>query len=104
MTMSNIIHDNRYKYVFLKLIVLHFSRALKTLAEKKAILAEFQAEKRKQERAEKVKKEIKMREGFIQMLKEFKELTTMPRMSWRKALPYFEGDNRLQSVAERDRE
>ncbi len=25
-------------------------------------------------------------------------------MSWRKALPYFEGDNRLQSIPDRERE
>jgi len=36
------------------------------------------------------------------MLKECKQL--VPRMPWRKAIPYFEGDVRLEAIQERDRE
>jgi len=89
MTMRVIIHDDRYK-------------ALKTLGERKQALSEFQAEKRKQEREEKRKRDNKTRENMVQMFRECEHLT--PRMPWRKAIAYFEGDLRLQALPERERE
>jgi hypothetical protein len=68
MTMRAIINDERY-------------RALKTLAEKKQVLQDYQAEKRKQERDEKKKKDNKTRDTFIQMLRECEHL--QPGMPWK---------------------
>lgn len=87
MTMRAIVNDKRY-------------RALPTLAEKKSVLAEFQAEKRKIERVllstiffhiqltyvyqfkeEKRKKDTKSKEAFVTMLKECEHLH--PKMTWR---------------------
>eukprot|EP01119_Soliformovum_irregulare_P017107 TRINITY_DN5032_c0_g1_i1.p1 TRINITY_DN5032_c0_g1~~TRINITY_DN5032_c0_g1_i1.p1 ORF type:complete len:660 (-),score=249.63 TRINITY_DN5032_c0_g1_i1:234-2213(-) len=90
MTMRAIINDEKYK-------------AIPQLSEKKKILQDFQAEKRKQEREEKKKKESKLREQFMQMLKENASHITK-RMNWKKAFPYFESDPRYAAIPDRDRE
>jgi len=89
MAMRAVINDERWKL-------------LKTLNEKKQAFHDFQQEKRKQEREEKRKREERARENFHQMLRECEHLKT--RMPWKKAVAYFEGDNRLQAVPERERE
>jgi len=89
MTLQAIQGDERFK-------------AIKTLGEKKQILQEFKNDKRQQERDERRKKDAKTRDIFIQMLKECKEIT--PKMPWRKAIPYFEGDIRFDAIVEKERE
>jgi hypothetical protein len=66
------------------------------LAAKKQALSEFQAQKRKEEREEKRKKEEKLKDIFIQMLKDCEHLTS--RMTWRKAMVYLEGDSRINVI------
>ena len=91
MTMRTIVNDERYKLI-------------KTLAEKKQLLADFQNERKKLEREEKRKKENKIREAFVEMLKECKQINKNNKLPWRRAIGYFEGDIRYQNIPERERE
>lgn len=75
-TMRTIINDPRYS-------------ALKTIQDKKKALVDHQADRRQFEREEKKKHEQKQRDLFVAMLKECTYLK--PRMTWQRALPYFEG-------------
>jgi len=89
MTMRVIANDERYKI-------------LKTLSEKKQILSEYQTERKQQEREEKRRKDNKAREAFTSMLRENTNIN--PKIPWRKAIVYFDGDNRYEAIPERERE
>ena len=89
MTMRAIVNDPRYS-------------ALKSLPDKKKALQDFQQEKRQQEREEKRKREQRIREAFVQMLRETPDLKA--KLSWQKASVYFEGDTRFTSIPEKEKE
>jgi len=88
--LRNIANDERYQ-------------ALKTMSERKQVFLDYQQERKRYEIEEKKKREKKIREDFVALLKESKEVTAL--MSWRRASLFFESEPRWEAVeSERERE
>jgi len=89
MALKKIASDDRYQVI-------------KTVPERKIIFQDYQTDRRKIEREEKRKKDMRIRQSFVEMLGQIPEI--VPTMPWRRALPHFEGDKRFQAVPEDERE
>lgn len=82
-TMKKIINDVRYK-------------ALKTVEERKAIFEEYIEQRRKQEEEERRQREKRLKDDFMLLLSECKQITS--RSSYRKIVPLIENDHRFQAI------
>lgn len=76
--------------------------ALTSLGDKKHAFQEYCQQRKKYEDEDRRKKERQAKDDFVEMLRNCKELNS--RLSWRKAIPLFENDNRYIQTDEKDRE